>query len=141
VRRIRGRWREGGPLSSRAILRRVEELERVFAVGELDDDWVDVLMWSGENSGIFGHVHYQFSESRGETRWIACSDEEEIAIMQRHYEDEGCRSYNRGNELSFAEYLDRFSYLGSAELEARRKLVIKQVKGEENGSGVEDSAC
>lgn len=120
-------------MSSRAILRRLRKLEKVFAAGEPRDDWIDVLMWGGEDGGVFGHVRYRFSKSRGETRWIACSDEEEIAIMQRHYEDEGCMQYGRGNELSFAEYLDRFSYLGPRELEVRRKLVIKRVKGEEDG--------
>ena len=130
MRRIRGRWRESGSLSKRAILRRVEELERVFAVGEFGDDWVDVLMWSGRNGGVFGHVCFRCSK-RGETRWLPCSDEEEVEIMRGHYEDERRRLYGRGAEISFAEYLEQFSYLGSEELAVKRKLIVERLRGEE----------
>jgi len=66
------------PLDNRAILRRLERLEKVFAVKPVDD-WIDIVMWDVSGGGIFGHRHYRFSKSRRQTEWIPCSDEEEIA--------------------------------------------------------------
>lgn len=128
-------------MSNRAILRRLKKLETVFAVSEPKDDWIDVLMWNGKKGGTFGHAHYRFSESRNQTEWKPCSDEEEIAIMREHYEDENCRLYGRGSKLSFVEYLERFSYLGPEELAVRRKLVIERLSGGEDGDMCEDSCC
>ena len=97
-------------MSNLAILRRLKKLEKVFAV-EPRDDWIDVVMWNGLRGGIFGHVHCRFSKSRKQTEWISCSDEEEIEIMREHYEKDDHRFYGRGPKASFAEYLERFSYL------------------------------
>ena len=125
-------------MSNRAILRRLKTLENVFAV-EPKDDWIDTVMWSAFNGGIFGHRHYRFSESRNQTEWKPCSDEEEIEIMRGHYERDDCKFYGRGPRVSFVEYLERFSYLGSEELSVRRRLVIERLKGDEDGGMLEDS--
>ena len=127
-------------MSNQAILRRLKKLEKVFAV-EPEDDWIDIVMWSISHSGIFGHTHCRFSESRSQTEWIPCSDAEEIEIMREHYEEGGHRLYGRGAELSFSEYLERFSYLGPEELSVRRKAIIERLKGEEDGARVEDTGC
>ena len=126
-------------VSNRAVLRRLKKLERVFAV-EPRDDWIDILMWNGLEGGIFGHAHCRFSESRGHTEWIPSSDEEEIAIMREHYERDDRRFYGRGPLVSFAEYLECFSYLGPEELETRRNMIIERLKGEGYGARVEDSS-
>jgi len=114
-------------------------LERVFAV-EPKDDWIDVLMWNGLQGGIFGHTHCRFSESRSQTEWTPCSDAEEIEIMREHYEADDHRLYGRDPEMSFAKYLERFSYLGPEELETRRKQIIERLKGEEDGARVKDTS-
>ena len=126
-------------MSNRAILRRLKKLEEVFAV-EPKDDWIDIVMWNTFHSGIFGHTHYRFSESRHQTEWIPCSDEEEIRIMRGHYEKDDHKIHGRGPRVSFAEYLERFSYLGSEELAVRRKEIIEQLKGEKDGARVEDTS-
>jgi len=126
-------------VSNRAILRRLRNLEKVFAV-EPRDDWIDITMWNTSHSGIFGHTHWRFSESRSRTEWTPCSDAEEIEIMREHYERDDRRFYGRGPELSFAEYLERFSYLGPEELEVRRRQIIARLKGEGYGARVEDSS-
>ena len=127
-------------LGSRAILRRLERLEKVFAVNPVDD-WIDVVMWSVSNCGVFGHTRYRFSESRNRTEWVPCSDEEEIRIMRESYERDGRRLYGRGSEVSFAEYLERFSHLGPKERDGERKRIIERLKGGRDGAGVEDTAC
>jgi hypothetical protein len=114
-------------MSNLAILRRLKKLEKVFAV-EPRDDWIDVVMWNGLQGGIFGHMHCRFSESRRQTEWVPCSDEEEIEIMRDHYEKDDHRFYGRGPKASFAEYLERFSYLGPEELAVKRKKIIEQLK-------------
>ena len=124
-------------MSNLAILRRLKKLEKVFAV-EPRDDWIDVLMWNGLEGGIFGHVHYRFSESRRQTELISCSDREEIEIMRDRYEEDEHRFYGKGPKVSFAEYLERFSYLGPEELAVKRKEIIEQLKGERDGVRVED---
>ncbi len=127
-------------VSNRAILRRLKKLEKVFAVGPRDE-WIDILMWNGSQGGIFGHVHCRLSEGRQQTEWTPCSDEEEIEIMREHYEEDDHRLHGRGPKVSFAEYLECFSYLGSEELEARRRRIIERLKGGEDGVRVEDSSC
>ena len=127
-------------MSSQAILRRLKKLEKVFATGS-ESRWIDILMWDGPQGGIFGHAHFRFSENGRHTELIPCSDEEEIAIMLEHYEDDNHRLHGRGSKVSFAEYLECFSYLGSEELEARRRRIIERLKGNEDGAGVEDSSC
>ncbi|NIN01288.1 MAG: hypothetical protein GTO24_25310 [candidate division Zixibacteria bacterium] len=122
-----------GSLGNRAILRRLERLETVFAVSPVDD-WIDIVLWSGSDCGVFGHTRYRFSKSRGESEWIPCSDEEEIQIMREGYERDGHRLYGRGSEVSFAEYLERFSYLGPKERGDERKRIIERLKGERDGA-------
>ncbi|MDH5266186.1 MAG: hypothetical protein OEW62_00755 [Candidatus Bathyarchaeota archaeon] len=127
-------------MSNKAILRRLKKLEKVFAV-EPKDEWLDILMWNGSEGGIFGHTHCRISLGGNRTEWIPCSDEEELEIMREHYEREGHRVYGKGAEVSFAEYLERFSYLGSEELTVRREAIIERLKGEEDGVRVEDTGC
>ena len=127
-------------MSNRAILRRLRKLENVFAM-DPENCWIDVLMWNGPQGGIFGHTHFRFSKNGRQTELIPCSDEEEIEIMHEHYEDDDRRLHGRGSKVSFAEYLECFSYLGSEELEARRRRIIGQLKGGEDGARVEDSSC
>ena len=127
-------------LGSQAILRRVKRLEKVFAVDPVDD-WIDIVMWSVSDCGVFGHTRYRFSKSRNRTEWVPCSDEEEIQIMRESYERDGRRLYGRGSEVSFAEYLERFSHLGPKERDGERKRIIERLKGGRDGAGVEDTAC
>ena len=115
-------------------------MEKVFAVNPVDD-WIDVVMWSVSDCGVFGHTRYRFSESRRQSEWIPCSDEEEIQIMRESYERDGRRLYGRGSEVPFAEYLERFSHLGPKERDGERKRIIEHLKGERDGAGVEDTAC
>jgi hypothetical protein len=60
--------------------------------------------------------------------------------MRRHYRDEGHRWFGQEAEVSFAEYLERFCYLGSEGLADRRRAVIDRVRREDNGAGVSGSA-
>jgi hypothetical protein len=113
------------------VLRRLVRLEGT--IGASEDDWVDVVMWSPRGGGIFGHVHYRFSKSRSESQRVPCSDEEEVQIMREHYEADGHRFSRQGDELSFPDYLERFSYLGSEELAERRREIISRVRGVESG--------
>ncbi len=134
-------WRsmESGSMSKQAILRRLKKLEKVFAAGS-ESRWIDVLLWDGLQGGIFGHAHFRFSEDGRQTELRPCSDQEEIAIMREHYEDDDHRLHGRGSKVSFAEYLESFSYLGSEELEGRRRRIIEALKGGEDGARVEDSS-
>ena len=127
-------------LGNQAILRRIEKLEKVFAVNPIDD-WIDIVMWGISDCGVFGHTHYRFSESRRQSEWIPCSDEEEIQIMRESFERDGRRLYGRGSEVSFAEYLERFSHLGPKERDGERRRIIERLKGGRDGAGVEDTAC
>jgi hypothetical protein len=68
-----------------------------------------------------------------------CSDEEEIEIMREHYEGEGHRVCCKGSKVSFAEYLERFSYLGSEGLAVKRREISERLKGGEDGVRVEDT--
>ena len=114
-------------------------MEKVFAV-EPKDDWIDILMWDGPQGGIFGHAHYRISESRSQTECIPCSDVEEIEIMREHYEEDGHRTCGRGPLVSFAEYLECFSYLGPEESDVKRRKIIERLKGESYGARVEDTS-
>lgn len=117
--------------SGSGVLRRLVRLESVIGVS--DDDWLDVVMWDVRGGGIFGHVHYRFSKSRMENQSVPCSDEEEVQIMRGKYEDDGHRFFGQGDELSFSEYLERFSYLGSEELADRRREIISKLRGADGG--------
>lgn len=115
-----------------SIVRRFKKLEDAF-LAEQPEDWVDFYMWS-RSGGVFGHSRYRVSKSRGEILRTPCSDEEEVAIMRAHYEDEGRRLYGGDAEVSFAEYLVQFSYLCPETLVERMKLIIERVRSEENGA-------
>lgn len=118
-------------MSSRTILKRLGELEEAFRIIDPEDKWIDVVMWDIPG-GIFGHAHHLFRKSDGETVRKPCTDEEELEIMRAYYEDEGHRLYGKGDEVSFAEYLERSSYLCPEALVERLKLVIERVSDEEN---------
>ncbi len=115
-------------MSNRAVLRRLKKLERVFALSEPQDDWVDIILLEGSHGGIFGHLHYRFSESRRKNESMPCSDEEEIAIMRDIYEETEHKLPRASESTSFAEFLEYYSYLGSEEMAARRKMIIEQLK-------------
>jgi len=121
-------------MGDRSILRQLKRLEKVFAAVEPEDDWIDVLMWDGLNGGVFGHVHCRFSESRGQSEWVRCSDEEEIAVMRGHYEKMEHKPPGSEETVSFAEFLEYYSYLGPEGLEPRRKKIIEELKEEERRS-------
>ena len=126
-------------MSSRGLLRKVRRLEREI-VGDLEDDVVDVLMWSGSDGGVFGHVHYRFSKSLIEQEIVPCTDEEEVEVMRQHYEIDKHRPRGKGEEVPFWNYLEAFSYLAPDGLAERQRAVIDKLRGEENGEGVADSA-
>ena len=116
-----------------SIVKRVERLEPVFGVGRPEDDWIDVIMWDIPG-GIFGHSHFRFCKSTGEIVRVPCSDEEESEVMRTLYEDEGHRLFGQGSEVSFAEYLERHSYLCPKELVERLQLLVEKIRSEENGA-------
>jgi hypothetical protein len=116
--------------SSLMLVRRVELLERAFGVGS-GDEWIDVLMWYGRKGGVFGHVHMRISLCGRGTEWIACTDEEELAVMRCNYEKEEHKLFGKGESVVFSEYLRRFDYLGSDELADKRREIIERVRSEE----------
>jgi hypothetical protein len=113
------------------LFRRVELLERAFGVGS-GDEWIDVVMWNGEKGGVFGHVHMRISKGWRGTELIACTDEEELAVMRSNYEKEEHRLFGKGESVVFSEYLERFDYLGSDELADKRREIIERVRSEEH---------
>lgn len=127
-------------MSNQVILRRLRRLEKVFAV-EPEEDCVDVLMWNGSQGGIFGHTHLRFSGGGRRTGWAPCSDEEEIEVMLEHYERTEHKIPGTNNQISFSEFLECYSYLGSEELEAKRRRIIEQLKGGEDGARLEGTCC
>ena len=110
-------------------MRRVELLEKAFSGGR--DEWVEIILWDGSKGGVFGHCHLRLSKGSGKSEWSACTEEEELALMRESYEREGRRLFGRGKPVVFSRYLEAFSYLGSAELEDRRKAIIERVRSEE----------
>ena len=112
------------------LFRQVELLERAFGVGS-GDEWIDVLMWYGRKGGVFGHVHMRISKCGRGTELIACTDEEELALMRSNYEKEEHKLFGKGEPVAFSEYLERFDYLGSDELADKRREIIERVRSEE----------
>jgi len=123
---------EGRVLVSQAVVKRVGNLERVFAVGA-EDCGVDCVMWVGNGGGVFGHAHFTVYSHKA-TVIKPCSEEEELEIMRAHYEGDGHRLYEQGAEVSFADYLERFSYLGPEELAEKRRLIIERVRSGVDGA-------
>lgn len=113
-----------------SIERKLTKLEMVLLVDYSGDDWIETVRWVSGGGGIFGHGDWRFSPSRREQQVIACSDEEEVEIMRGHYESDSHRFFGQGAELSFAEYLERFCYLGSEELGERRNAVIGKARSD-----------
>ena len=111
------------------LLGRLKKLERAFSIDTLDI--FDVVMWAGDRGGLFGHAHYRMSKS--ETVVSPCSAEEEIEIMRRYYEDDGHSLFGR-TDVSFAEYLEGYCYLGPEGLAVERALVIQKLRGEAIGA-------
>jgi hypothetical protein len=44
--------------------RRLEKLEKTWAVGDVD--YVDIVLWDGMKGGLFGHAHYRIPKREGE---------------------------------------------------------------------------
>lgn len=126
-------------MPSKGFLRKVRKLEREI-VGDLENDVTDVVMWSGSDGGIFGHVHYRFCRSLMEQEIVPCSDEEEVEVMRQHYEIEKHRIWGNGDEVAFWKYLEAFSYLAPDGLAERQRAAIDKLRGEENGAAVAGSA-
>jgi hypothetical protein len=116
--------------SSLMLFRRVELLERAFGVASREE-WVDFVMWYGRKGGVFGHVHMRISKCGRGTELIACTDEEELAMMRSNYEKEEHKLFGKGEPVAFSEYLGRFDYLGSEELADKRRKIIGRVRSEE----------
>jgi len=119
-----------------SIERKLRKLEGILLVDNSGNDWIDTLMWVGFEGGIFGHAHLRLSPRRCEQQVIMCSEDEEVMIMRQHYESDNHRFFGQGAKLSFAEYLERFCYLGSDKLAERRNAVIEKVRGDGNGAGI-----
>jgi hypothetical protein len=112
------------------LLRRVELVERAFGVNQ-KEEWIDCLMWSVSEAGVFGHTHMRILKHSGKVEWKACTEEEELRLMRQQYEECGHRPYGRGEPLSFSAFLETFSYLGPVALAERRKEIIEGIRGEE----------
>jgi hypothetical protein len=112
------------------LSRRIMQVERAFGVNQ-KEEWLDILMWGASKAGVFGHVHMRIPKHGGETKWTACSEEEELQLMRMEYEESEHRLYGRGEPLSFSAYLENFSFLGPAELSERRREIIERINGEE----------
>jgi len=100
-----------------ALKKRIEKLE------EKGPKATDVVMWSPSGGGIFGHVHVKGK------REVPCSDEEEIKVMQGHYEIDKHRIGGNGEEVPFWQYLEAFRYLAPTELTERQRTVIDNLRG------------
>lgn len=112
------------------LLGRLKKLERAFSVD--DQVILDIVMWTGDKGGLFGHAHHRYCKSTGEMAVSACSVEEEIALMKEHYEKDDHRFFGR-SEVSFAEYLEGYSYLGPEGLAEERAKVVQRFRGEPVG--------
>ena len=109
------------------LFERVKLLERTFGVSA-KDEWFDILLWCGSKGGVFGHCHLRVCKCNGKAEWVACSEEEELALMLKSYENDEHRVYGKGEPLAFWQYLDAFCYLGPAEFAGRRREIIEEVK-------------
>jgi len=104
-------------MSKNELEKRIEKLEDHKMVNA-----TDVVMWTPIGGGIFGH-----SRLHGK-RKTPCSDEEEVAIMRKHYEVDKHRIGGKGEEVKFEEYLQAFTYLAPAGLEERQRMVIDRLR-------------
>jgi hypothetical protein len=122
-----------GVLNSGLVLRRLKKLEQTLQVDNLEVA-VDIVFWDGAKGGLFGHAYYRYSGNGGKTEALPCSAEKEIELMKEDYERDGHRVFGKGDEVSFAGYLENFCYLGPEALAAERKAVIERLRGEVNGA-------
>ena len=122
-----------GILTSGFVLRRLKKLEQTLQVDNLEVT-VDIVFWDGVKGGLFGHVRERCVGNGGKIGVQACSAEEEIELMKEAYERDGHRVFGKGDEVSFAGYLDYFCYLGPEALATERKAVIERLRGEVNGA-------
>ncbi len=105
-------------MTHEALKKRVEQLEDKTGINP-----IDVVMWSGSDGGVFGHVHVIGEERR------PCSDEEEIKIMRNHFEIDKHRVWGKGEYVPFWKYLEAFTYLAPNGLVERQRAAIDRVKG------------
>jgi len=105
-------------MTHETLKKRVEQLEEKAGVNP-----IDVVMWSGSDGGIFGHVHVVGN------RTFPCSDEEEIEIMREHFEADKHRVWDKGEYVPFWKYLETFSYLAPTGLVERQRMVIDRLRG------------
>ena len=122
-----------GILNSGFVLRRLKKLEQTLQGDNLEVT-VDIVFWDGVKGGLFGHARERIFSNGQETEFSACSAEEEIELMKRDYERDGHRVFGKGDEVSFAGYLDYFCYLGPEALATERRAVIERLRGEVNGA-------
>ena len=121
-----------GVLNSGLVLRRLKKLEQTFQVDNLEVD-VDIVYWDSAKGGLFGHARERIFSNGKETEFSAFSAEEEIELMKEDYERDGHRVFGKGDEVSFADYLESFCYLGPEALAAERRAVIGRLRREVNG--------
>jgi hypothetical protein len=103
-------------------------LERVFQADP--KKCIDVVMWVVQDGGLFGHGHFLVPNRNGSSGPIACTDEEELDIMRQLYA-EGGKRFGRGEPVPFSVFLEKYCYLGSAELSERRNKIIASLRREE----------
>ena len=122
-----------GVLNSGLVLRRLKKLERTLQVDNLEVA-VDIVFWDGAKGGLFGHARERVFSNGGKTEALPFSAEEEIELMKEDYERDGHRVFGKGDEVSFADYLENFCYQCTEALAAERKAVIERLRGEVNGA-------
>lgn len=123
-----------GVLTSGLVLKRLKKLEQTLQVETMEVN-VDIMYWDNVKGGLFGHARERVVSNGTKTGGaVACSAEEEIELMKEDYEREGHRVFGKGDEVSFAGYLENFCYGGPEALAAERKAVIERLRGEVNGA-------
>ena len=122
-----------GLLTSGLVLRRLKKLEQTLQV-ETMEIAIDIVYWDGVKGGLFGHARERIFSNGKETEFSACSAEEEIELMKEDYERDGHRVFGKGDEVSFAAYLENFCYGGPEALATERRAVIEGLRGEVNGA-------
>lgn len=120
-----------GVSKSRLFVRRLRKLEKAFSVDYVQK--IDVVLWCGEKGGLFGHAHYKVSAIGEATEAIPCTVEEEMEIMKNQYEVDNHRFFGR-SDVSLADYLLGYCYLGPESLTAERASIIQQLRGEASGA-------
>ena len=120
-----------GALNSVSLRKRLRKMEKTFAIGD-GDGWIDIVMWEGSKGGVFGYAHIRISKFTGGHELVACTEEEEMALMREHYEEANGKVYGRGDAVPFSVFLENFYYLGPPEFADRRREIIERLRSEEN---------